>query len=92
MINRRYQKALPPDCFPRAAFKLADLLDELREAETERCVRKVASSTTLTGSRKVALIEELCASREEETVSVAPLSPESTEQFEIDWKSRHQKE
>ncbi|KKK43827.1 hypothetical protein LCGC14_3167910, partial [marine sediment metagenome] len=62
MSERRYQKALPPDCFPRAAFKLADLLDEL------------------------------CASREEETVSVAPLSPESTEQFEIDWKSRHQKE
>jgi len=66
MKDRRYQRALPPDCFPRAAFKLADLLDE-----------------------RVAAIR---AASETETVSVAPLSPESTKQFEIDWKSRHQKE
>jgi hypothetical protein len=30
------------------------------EAETERCVRKIAAFTKLSGSRKTALIAEIC--------------------------------
>lgn len=46
--DRRYQRELPPDCFPRAAFKLADLLDELVESKRQERRTKVLFNGTPT--------------------------------------------
>ena len=41
--------------------KIATAIRAAVEAETERCVKKVAAFTKLSGSRKTALIAEICA-------------------------------
>ena len=63
-IARHVERARSPAFQMTAEFKIEEAHSfgcAAVEAETERCVRKIAAFTKLSGSRKSELIAEICA-------------------------------